>query len=75
MERGPAPLRGAPTRRLSPSQSGTAFYPLLCWQLALSVALGSFLMALMLPGLVLARDTTGHDWYPAGRKRIPGPCV
>ena len=28
---------------------------------------GAVLMAILLPGLALIRDTTGHDWYAAGK--------
>ena len=33
----------------------------------MSAGVGAFLMAVMLPGLALLRDTTGHDWYAAGK--------
>ena len=33
----------------------------------LSGVAGAVLMAILLPGLALVRDTTGHDWYAAGK--------
>ncbi|MDE0361558.1 MAG: hypothetical protein OXI74_10355 [Rhodospirillaceae bacterium] len=30
---------------------------------------GAVSTAVLLPGLALMRDTTGHDWYVAGRDR------
>ena len=32
-----------------------------------SALVGALLMAVLLPGLALVRDTSGHDWYAAGK--------
>lgn len=43
------------------------FDPRLLLQLLKSAAVGACLMAAVLPGLALLRDTAAHDWYAAGK--------
>ena len=38
-----------------------------CRKFAQFTALGAVTVAVLLPGLGLVRDTTGHDWYAAGK--------
>ena len=52
---------------MSPRRSGAVFDPRFWFQVVLSAGVGAFLMAVVLPGLALVRDTTGHDWYAAGK--------
>ena len=52
---------------MSPRRSGVLFDPRFWFQVVLSAVVGAFLMALVLPGLALVRDTTGHDRYAAGK--------
>ena len=52
---------------MSPRRFGAVFDPRFWFQVVLSAVVGAFLMALVLPGLAPVRDTTGHDWYAAGK--------
>ena len=40
-----------------------------------SAGLGALLLAVMLPGLALMRDTAGHDWYAAGKVTLADAAV
>lgn len=40
-----------------------------------SAAVGALLMAVLLPGLALMRDTAGHDWYAAGKVTLADAAV
>ena len=40
-----------------------------------SAGAGALLMAVMLPGLALMRDTAGHDWYAAGKVTLADAAV
>lgn len=40
-----------------------------------SAAAGALLMAALLPGLALMRDTTGHDWYAAGKVTLADAAI
>lgn len=40
-----------------------------------SAGAGALLMAAMLPGLALVRDTAGHDWYAAGKVTLADAAV
>ena len=44
-------------------------------QLTSAAAVGGILMVVMLPGLALVRDTTGHDWYAAGKLTLAEALV
>ena len=44
-------------------------------QLLKSATVGALTMAVMLPGLALVRDTTGHDWYAAGKVTLAQTLV
>ena len=37
--------------------------------------MGALLLAVMLPGLALMRDTAGHDWYAAGKVTLADAAV
>ena len=44
-------------------------------QMLRSAGLGALLLAVMLPGLALMRDTAGHDWYAAGKVTLADAAV
>lgn len=40
-----------------------------------SALVGALLMAVLLPGLALVRDTSGHDWYAAGKVTLAEAAI